>query len=411
MMAESLFDTVFSGYSVPLQAEYLKQETDLKKVQVQQATQQLAQEKDLMSAAGKIFGPGGLAAAADSTQNPDERDMAKYQQFASYLMSKGYVGDATKVLGAMGSVSEKAARTSLLRNQAAMKMQTDISNWAGGMAGSDQTTYSAAFPDFLSTHPGVQKMGLTGILDQDMPKLQLLARTGETFKQQQDVADRQKRQADLNSWRGTLGNLAQQRIVIQQARLAQGSQRLAQVQDYHQWQKDEAAKRDVRAQESLDIRKEISDQKGNKSVLSKRLAPEEMGLAQAAIGDNYPDLPKDQQTTAASMAAMFAKKYYPNLSYPEGLVRAMDDMEKEGLFYQKPAEGGFFGTPAHKAVKLPPAGKGPGGASPPPPLSPSPKGSTANPPLPPQVRTAADYEKLPKGAQYLTPDGKLKVKQ
>jgi hypothetical protein len=381
-MAGTLFDDVFRAYNAPLEVEKAQTDIALEKTKVQAANLQLMRNVNLQSAMQKIWGVGGGTAAADSTLDPQAADMDKWSKTAQYLMQSGDTKGAEGATNMMANVITKTENARKAQVESLAKQTQLIGGMAGAILSSkDQGTYDATYPDLVKAvgPQAAQKLKLTGRLQDDLPKLQFLAKSGETYAQQVGAQDREQAQANMETQRGILNLLAKDRIGQGQARIDQAGQKL---KDYetanaHRIQMDN--NKDARAQEYLDMKKIGAGTRVAKvESFEKDLATGIFGTDERTAG-----LPPAVQQNMASMAAQIAKKYHGDQSFPEALRDTMDEMDQKGMFDQSSTT---FGDPGSAGkTKLPPKGSTFG------------KGGSGAPSAPaPQGKTIADMQKDPK---------------
>lgn len=382
-MAESLFDTVYSGYSTPLQAQLTRADTAYKQILTQTAQQELVNKKAEQNALQSIWGPGGALAATNAVANPQDADAQRLAATARLMFSLGDTTKGDQIMNSMSMANERQIQSRKAQVEEIQHRNQTI----GGIFGAvdSQETYSAALPQLQESGVDIAKLGLSGDYTRDADKLRYLAKSTLTSNQQITLGERQQKLDQDSAYRDA--RLGQ----IDTALARQQRQYQLQVQaedrrsaEFHHREHEDSLK-DARAQEGLGF-KTLKDTDRQYANVSK---PQKVEIDAAssvfATDDRTMNIPENLRNGLSKMAVLRTKRKladqlrgaaagstYEQEDFDSALEQTMQEMEQEGLF--KPSKlggGGLFGTgdPEYKHVPPPAPRKGTpsqGPATPPP---------------------------------------------
>jgi hypothetical protein len=374
-MAESLFDTVYSGYSAPLQAQLTKADIAYKQIATQTAQQELKNQVAMQDSLQQIWGPNGTLAANSAIDNPTDADAQRLSATAHLMFQTGH---ASEGVGIMNSMSLAQARQQTASNQQAKAVAARNVAVGGALgAATDQSSYSAALSTIQNDYGvDIEKYGLTGDYATDQPKIQAIVQGSMTANQQIKAAETHAAHQATNDYRNARLGQFGTALSIQQDKLSLEQQRntLNEANVHHKWQED--AFRDQRAQEGLDFRKlkDVDRQIAN----VQKVQPVEMKAAQniMATDDRTMNIPENLRNGLSQMAVLRTKRYlanqlrnapagtaYQQEDFDSALEQTMQEMDQEGLFKPSKLGGtGLFGTGQAEYNHIPPKTNRPQGA-------------------------------------------------
>ena len=333
---QSLFDIIYSSTAEPVKVEAQRIANQEGQLKLQEEALGFKNQQAFQTEMQQLW-PGGESQAAQASSDPTADNSQRLERTAALLFKYGNPKEGTAVLSSLSLMKSRQFAAQNANQKVVAAQMKQLSTTAESVVtGNDQDAYSAAFPQIVELMTPAQRasMQLTGDLQQDLPKLQQLARSGTTYAQQtrltqnaEKIKETAQQHAITNADRAVTLGQNQQKIDLSQKRLDA-------LERYREWNKTEKAKADERAQQGLAMKG--ARQGGvNQYGVSAKVGTEERNLATAtfAADDRTKGLPPNMMDVLKNQAIIQAKyDQRPDEGFDDALARTMDTMEKKGAF-------------------------------------------------------------------------------
>lgn len=415
-MAETLFDMAWRGYTAPMQAQYLRNELDLQKQQIQSNAVNLQNEQNYQRDIQQIWGPGGISAAQDASQNPTDAVLPKLEATAALAAKYSQPGQAAGIMSSIGMLSYRRQQEQKTAQATTQAQLNNVGRILGGV--NDQASEDTAIAQLAASGIDPKQLGLTGQWQLDAPKMKQLSEMGLSYQQRTADERLQQAQIDREKHQDMMFQATMARLGQGDARLNMESRRLdlmaAEISD----RMSRADRADARAQDNATRKDKMAVDRA--VIQAGRMTAEDRHLAESSFATDprTANLPDDKRKALAGVAmarakAALAKKVRASGSpdWDAGDLEAefnsqVDAMAKGGAFKHENSGGGF----SNWVSKLLGGGsKDPGlPSTPPPPAAAKAPVKAPLPPVPKGIPAGSTrIGSTPNGkAVWQSPDGK-----